>query len=269
MIYLVNVQIGSHTFHLHEIYGLSSTSTTVHPTAPEAPPVGHTYPPTVPVPTEDEPSSECLVCLSSPREVVLLPCRHLVACKECAINMIEFGAGGAITHAEEPTTTAEAQPAETTETTVDDSARPGSTGEEAADPSAVDASQVPTEPVGDSPPAEASSPPTAAPTTPNVLPIAPVPPNPRRKRRAKGWFCPVCRQRKSSLPFHSFIFRNFPSLSPRHFFFFDPFRLPSPFPDLNPPHPFLSQHILPCCGSRPLLRQWRTPRKVNESRRRL
>lgn len=30
-------------------------------------------------------------------------------------------------------------------------------------------------------------------------PISPVPPtNMRRKRKAKGWFCPVCRQRKSS-----------------------------------------------------------------------
>ncbi len=228
------MQIGSHTFHLHEIYGLSSTSTSVHPTAPDATPTtAHTYPPTVPVPpAEDEPSSECLVCLSSPREVVLLPCRHLVACKECAINMVEFGAGGAITHAEEPVTTAEAQPqAETAETppTVDDSASPavatGSAGEEASvpaatatrdgevdpsDPPAADASQVvPAEPVGDSTP-EASSPPPPAPATtsttpaqatPNVLPIAPVPPNPRRKRRAKGWFCPVCRQRKSLRPF--------------------------------------------------------------------
>ncbi|KAH9074158.1 hypothetical protein EDB83DRAFT_2355083 [Lactarius deliciosus] len=130
--------IGSHTFHLHEIYGLSSTSTSAQPTtSPDdaTPIVAHTYPPTVPVPpAEDEPSSECLVCLSSPREVVLLPCRHLVACKECAINMVEFGAGGAITHAEEPATTAEAQPAEAADTppTVDDSAPPASTGEEAS-----------------------------------------------------------------------------------------------------------------------------------------
>ncbi|KAH9039228.1 hypothetical protein EDB84DRAFT_1068122 [Lactarius hengduanensis] len=211
--------IGSHTFHLHEIYGLSSTSTPAQPTtAPDATPiVAHTYPPTVPVPpAEDEPSSECLVCLSSPREVVLLPCRHLVACKECAINMVEFGAGGAITHAEEPATTAEAQPAEADEAppTVDDSAP--STGEEASGPAAVatgggeadhpsnpPATDALVEPVGDSSPESSSSPPpptasaTSAQATPNVLPIAPVPPNPRRKRRAKGWFCPVCRRRKS------------------------------------------------------------------------
>ncbi|KAM5531539.1 hypothetical protein V8D89_014804 [Ganoderma adspersum] len=73
--------IGLHTFHLHEIYGLSANSTTSsQPTAP--PPTAqldnHTYPPAVPpTATEDEPSSECLLCLSSPREVVLLPCRHL------------------------------------------------------------------------------------------------------------------------------------------------------------------------------------------------
>jgi hypothetical protein len=213
--------IGTHTFHLHEIYGLSSTSTSVHPAEPDAAPIAHTYPPTVPVPTEDEPSSECLVCLSSPREVVLLPCRHLVACKECAINMVEFGAGGAITHAEEPAT-AEAQPAETAETpAVDGSAPPvvatGSAGDEAsvpaaatgddgaADPPTVDASLAPAEPVSNSTPETTSTPPLATDSTtptqaaPNVSPIAPVPPNPRRKRRAKGWFCPVCRQPYTSL----------------------------------------------------------------------
>ena len=210
---------------MHEIYGLSSTSTStsVHPPAPDAAPIPHTYPPTVPVPTEDEPSSECLVCLSSPREVVLLPCRHLVACKECAINMVEFGAGGAITHAEEPVTTAEALPAETAETPTAGGSAPavlatGSAGDEpsvpvaatgddgAADPSlppTIDASQAPAEPVSNSTPAPVPPIDSATPAqaTPNVQPIAPVPPNPRRKRRAKGWFCPVCRQRKFSYPF--------------------------------------------------------------------
>ena len=32
---------------------------------------------------------------------MLLPCRHLVACKDCALNMVEFGAGGNITQAAE------------------------------------------------------------------------------------------------------------------------------------------------------------------------
>ncbi|KAF8265835.1 hypothetical protein EI94DRAFT_1779191 [Lactarius quietus] len=208
--------IGSHTFHLHEIYGLSSTSTSAHPTAPDGPPVAHTYPPTVPVPTEDEPSSECLVCLSSPREVVLLPCRHLVACKECAINMVEFGAGGAITHAEEAATTAEAQPADAAEAPTVDGSAPvatGSAGEEAAaatgngvaNPPVVSASQAPADPVGNGTPESSSSPPpptdstTPAQAASNVIPTAPVPPNPRRKRRAKGWFCPVCRQPYTSL----------------------------------------------------------------------
>ncbi len=113
-IYMVFIQIGSHIFHLHEIYGLSSASN--QSTVPAVNPTEHTYPPTAAAPAEDEPSSECLVCLSSPREVVLLPCRHLVACKECAINMVEFGAGGAIMHAEEPTTNSEPQPAEIAET---------------------------------------------------------------------------------------------------------------------------------------------------------
>ncbi|KAG5220629.1 hydroxyproline-rich glycoprotein [Salix suchowensis] len=108
--------IGPHTFQLHEIFGLSSSSKASHTPAPTAPlpttsPVSHTYPPTTtPSATtppddghdEEDPSSECLVCLSSPREVVLLPCRHLVACKDCAVNMVEFGAGGNITQTEEP-----------------------------------------------------------------------------------------------------------------------------------------------------------------------
>ncbi|KIY64545.1 hypothetical protein CYLTODRAFT_425102 [Cylindrobasidium torrendii FP15055 ss-10] len=98
--------IGPHTFHLHEIYGLSSSSSGSH--APTAPlPDTNTYPPESPpqhAPVADEePSSECLLCLSSAREVVLLPCRHLVACKDCALNMVEFGAGGSITHPEETT----------------------------------------------------------------------------------------------------------------------------------------------------------------------
>lgn len=98
---------------------------------------------------DDEPSSECLLCLSSPREVILLPCRHLVACKECAINMVEFGAGGNIIHTEETTA--------------------ATTGGEA---SATEA------------------------TAPVPASIAQ---NIRRKRKAKGWFCPVCRRPYTSL----------------------------------------------------------------------
>lgn len=67
-----------------------------------------------------------------------------MACKDCALNMVEFGAGGAITQVEEPVT--------------------GNGGDADAGPSAP-----------------------AAPITTTT--------NPRRKRKAKGWFCPVCRQR--------------------------------------------------------------------------
>ncbi|KAG1776343.1 hypothetical protein EV702DRAFT_1109954 [Suillus placidus] len=145
--------IGPHTFHLHEIYGLSSQSTSSSQAQAASPASdAHTYPPTsgsaAPM-HEDEPSSECLLCLSSPREVILLPCRHLVACKECAINMVEFGAGGNIIHNEETTA--------------------ATTGGEAS------ATEV-----------SAPAPPTIA-------------QNIRRKRKAKGWFCPVCRQPYTSL----------------------------------------------------------------------
>ncbi|RPD56006.1 hypothetical protein L227DRAFT_579222 [Lentinus tigrinus ALCF2SS1-6] len=159
--------IGMHTFHLHEIYGLSANSTTsTQPTAP--PPTAqldtHTYPPAVPpTTTEDEPLSECLLCLSSPREVVLLPCRHLVACRECALNMIEFGAGGTIVHND-------------SETTAPGADAPATEG--AAESNAEGAAE-------------------GGPPVPAAVPI--VPANPRRKRKAKGWFCPVCRQPYTSL----------------------------------------------------------------------
>lgn len=159
--------IGPHTFHLHEIYGLTSSSSSNHTHAPTAPlPSSHTYPPTgAPVAenndSNDDSPSECLLCLSSPREVVLLPCRHLVACKDCALNMVEFGAGGNIT-----------QPAD----------------EIAAGDGGADGG-------------EGGAPGTGA-TEPTTTPAAT-----RRKRKAKGWFCPVCRQRKF---FSSFlcIFQN-------------------------------------------------------------
>jgi hypothetical protein len=155
--------IGPHTFHLHEIFGLTSTSS--HAAVPTAPPptVAHTYPPDENTAAlavqpqhedEDAASEECLLCLSSPREVVLLPCRHLVACKECALNMVEFGAGGTITQAPEPV-------------------------------GAAGADEVP-----GTPGAGASAPAGAAPASPV---------NPRRKRKAKGWFCPVCRQPYTSM----------------------------------------------------------------------
>ncbi|GJE85225.1 hypothetical protein PsYK624_013030 [Phanerochaete sordida] len=151
--------IGTHTFHLHEIYGLSSATT--NPTAPQAA-VPTTYPPTgtPSLPQEDEPSSECLLCLSAPREVVLLPCRHLVACRDCAINMIEFGAGGQI---------------------VQNDAAPAADGEnaEGGEENAANAGEQPAD--------GAAAMPTPIPT---VVPTT----NTRRKRKAKGWFCPVCRQ---------------------------------------------------------------------------
>lgn len=179
-------RIGPHTFHLHEIYGLTShASEPSHPVAPTAPVAAvHTYPPPSSDPTvapastpeaiaaaamhdDDDPTAECLLCLSSPREVVLLPCRHLVACRECAVNMVEFGAGGTLVHSEsEPAPPAAAAPA--------DAGGNGAEGPAAEGP------------------AEAA----AAPVPPPVP--TPAPAQTRRKRKAKGWFCPVCRQRKFS-----------------------------------------------------------------------
>ncbi|CDO70530.1 hypothetical protein BN946_scf184569.g73 [Trametes cinnabarina] len=170
--------IGLHTFHLHEIYGLSANSNTPSQTAP-APTATldtHTYPPAAPPSStmDDEPSSECLLCLSSPREVILLPCRHLVACRDCALNMIEFGAGGTIVQNDSEITAA-----------------PGAEGVAAEGATEVGANAEGTAAANGTPPAE-----TATAQSP---PIPTVQANPRRKRKAKGWFCPVCRQPYTSL----------------------------------------------------------------------
>jgi hypothetical protein len=154
---------------LHEIYGLSASGS-----GSDTTPATHTYPPNADIPPlaagEDDETfqSECLLCLSSPREVVLLPCRHLVACKECALNMVEYGAGGNITYG------ADSGVNPTEEVT---GGVAGSGGEGNASG-------------GGSAPATAATPPTAA--------VA----NARRRRKAKGWFCPVCREREL---FYSFF----------------------------------------------------------------
>lgn len=181
MLYLT-LQIGPHTFQLHEIYGLTS-SAHGQATATTVTPDSHTYPPQATgggIIDEDDPSSECLLCLSSPREVVLIPCRHLVACKECALNMVEFGAGGQITHATEP---AVPPPVVVAESGAIETSNGAAT---------ADAAGTVTTPVG-------------SPTTPATAPVTPtVPPTTttRRKRKAKGWFCPVCRQRKCHISSH-------------------------------------------------------------------
>jgi len=134
--------------------------------------------------------------------------------------MIEFGAGGAIMHTEEPTAT-EPQPAETAETpTVVDAVPPaaatGSAEEDQTVPAGVpeivvvnaesptaEPPEMVAQPARNEEPAASSvqapsqaAPAPPAPPTP-VDPPSTIPPqNPRRKRRAKGWSCPVCRQRK-------------------------------------------------------------------------
>ncbi|KAJ7065047.1 hypothetical protein C8F01DRAFT_1129254 [Mycena amicta] len=173
--------IGPHTFHLHEIYGLSSAAAAA-PTPAAATPA--TYPPQPPA--DDPPERECLLCLSAPREVVLLPCRHLVACRPCAVNMVEFGAGGAIAPEEVPVPAVAAAPEPTP---------PAATPAPAEAPAAATA-VADTNGEGDAPVAgeETTSPATAIPATPVVPTTAQ-----RRKRKAKGWFCPVCRQPYTSL----------------------------------------------------------------------
>ncbi|KAJ7485324.1 hypothetical protein FB451DRAFT_1082743 [Mycena latifolia] len=175
--------IGPHTFHLHEIYGLSSAAAAPAPTAGTT----TTYPPQPPA--DDPPERECLLCLSAPREVVLLPCRHLVACRPCAVNMVEFGAGGVIV----PEAGAEAEAEAPAPASAPTGESPAPAAEDASSP-AEGASPSPAD--GANPPAEG-----AAPATPLVVAAPPAAPTTttRRKRKAKGWFCPVCRQPYTSL----------------------------------------------------------------------
>ncbi|KAJ7512716.1 hypothetical protein B0H11DRAFT_2167887 [Mycena galericulata] len=171
--------IGPHTFALHEIYGLGAGG--------------------APAPADDPVERECLLCLSAAREVVLLPCRHLVACRPCAVNMVEFGAGGAIV--------AEAAAVEA-EVVVEPVVEPVPVPEV---PAVQGEGAVEGEGEGEAP-AEGEVAAGATTTEPAAAPAAPTPtpaPAPvtattpatttRRKRKAKGWFCPVCRQPYTSL----------------------------------------------------------------------
>ncbi|WVN88751.1 uncharacterized protein L203_103964 [Cryptococcus depauperatus CBS 7841] len=141
--------IGTHTFLLKEIYGLSQASTS-----------SQSYPP-----TQDDPYTstlnECIVCLTSPRDVVLLPCRHLVVCRECAVGMVEFGAGGKVARREDTTVGGD------TETNADVSNSDTAAGSNG--------------------------------TVPQVAGGTTTTGRERRKKKVKGWYCPVCRQPYTSL----------------------------------------------------------------------
>ncbi|WRT67695.1 uncharacterized protein IL334_004667 [Kwoniella shivajii] len=149
--------IGSHTFLLKEIYGLSSTSTTSSSNSQ--------YPPTQDDPYASTPN-ECIVCLTSPRDVVLLPCRHLVVCRDCAVGMVEYGAGGKVGRREDGETAGGAE------------ASNGGTGTTAANGAGTTATT-------------AGQPQVAGGTTTTG--------RERRKKKVKGWYCPVCRQPYTSL----------------------------------------------------------------------
>ncbi|KZT60910.1 hypothetical protein CALCODRAFT_515044 [Calocera cornea HHB12733] len=152
--------IGRHAFTLHEIYGLASGTSDPHPQPAIAPPPqAHSYPPTAAAPPIDTASHapECILCLSSPRSVVLMPCRHLVACKECALNMLEFGAGGTIQ-----------QPVE--------DGTDGAPGEPSGAAAGNDTGVVA-----------------------GLAGLASGRTERRRKRKVKGWFCPICRQAYTSM----------------------------------------------------------------------
>ncbi|AFR95059.1 hypothetical protein C343_03149 [Cryptococcus neoformans C23] len=142
--------IGTHTFLLKEIFGLSQASSSP------------AYPPTSDDPYASTPN-ECIVCLTSPRDVVLLPCRHLVVCRECAVGMVEFGAGNRVARREEM-----------------DSAEIGQNGDAFIENG-----------TGGGGSSGGNVPQVAGGTTATG--------RERRKKKVKGWYCPVCRQPYTSL----------------------------------------------------------------------
>lgn len=155
-------RIAGHTFLLREIFGLSSASNAETTAASQV-----TYPPKADEQqVMDDPyasaPNECIVCLTSPRDVVLLPCRHLVVCRDCAVGMIEFGAGGKVARREDAASNDAANGAAATADTPAGGA-PGVVG--------------------------GANPPTPAARETER----------RRRKKAKGWFCPVCRQPYTSL----------------------------------------------------------------------
>ncbi|KAG8853657.1 hypothetical protein FRB96_008074 [Tulasnella sp. 330] len=149
--------LGPHTFRLQEIYGLASSTTNANAgqTAQPEPVSPNTYPPTSPIIDTTATQGQAT--------------EHLVACRECAVNMVEFGAGGVLTHEADPTTTT-AGANDTTAATAP------------ADPTAVTAAETA----------------AAMVTVSNIATPGPAPER-RRKRKAKGWFCPVCRQPYTAL----------------------------------------------------------------------
>jgi len=167
--HLRTIQIGHHAFLLKEIYGLASSS---HNDAPVASGAGlGDSNPAGEDPMASTPN-ECIVCLTNPRDVVLLPCRHLVVCRECAVGMIEFGAGGKVARRDEGN-------------------EASGTGEAGADGT------------GETGGAGASNAATGTPSAP--APATTTGGRERRKKKGKGWFCPVCRQREYRRLFEAYI----------------------------------------------------------------
>lgn len=68
---------GGGQYSLLEIYGLPSSSADVIGVASEGEPAEY----------QNGEGLECVVCLSSDRDTIVLPCRHLCLCAECAENL--------------------------------------------------------------------------------------------------------------------------------------------------------------------------------------
>ncbi|TIC15299.1 hypothetical protein E3Q14_00399 [Wallemia mellicola] len=136
--------IGSNLYDLHEIYGLSSHTKENNDDVNQ-------------VIVDDHVGGECVICLASARDTLLLPCRHLVACKDCATRMTDFGSGA--------------------QTERDG----GIWGTENNEPTTLNSNEndrVIAAEAGNN----------------NNNNETHTRPSRRRKRKPKGWYCPVCRQ---------------------------------------------------------------------------
>lgn len=83
-------EIGSHRFQLQELYGLSSRPPPikVEPAAEGAAGTGEDAGVVIDVDNMSNVGSECLICLSSPTNTLLLPCTHGL-CLDCSIQLKE------------------------------------------------------------------------------------------------------------------------------------------------------------------------------------
>lgn len=122
-----------------------------------------------------------------------------MACRECAINMIEFGAGGTVVqHVEEPVAITNNDSENVGGENNGENANDGENGVVADIDVTGGEANIPGGEGDVHAPATTVTPPTPTVIAPPPQTTTTVTPS-RRKRKPKGWFCPVCRQPYTSM----------------------------------------------------------------------